>query len=133
MCISFANERKTQIGWVVAIGWRTWKWTSVNNIPPKGSPCCVLDLDEMIVRSLCLKASKKYSENEHVLNWQTNGKSWSKVLIQDYNFWKMAIWNIELNAFWTSTCNTTHPKCRSNIALTPWTTILHFPNIATPN
>jgi hypothetical protein len=133
MCVSFANERKTQVGWVVAIGWKTWKWVSVNNIPPKGSPCCVLDLDEMIVRSLCLKAFKEYNENGHVLNWQTNGKSWSKVLIQDYNSWKMVIWDTELNVFWTSTCNTTHSECRSNIALTPWTTILHFPNVATPN
>jgi hypothetical protein len=45
----------------------------------------------------------------------------------------MAILDIELNVFQTYTCITTHLKCRSNIALTPWTIVLHSPNIATLN
>jgi len=65
MCVSFANERKTQVEWVVVIGWKVRKWTSANNIPSKGSPYCVLDLDEMTVKSPCLKAFEKYNENGH--------------------------------------------------------------------
>ncbi len=37
MCVSFANEGKTQVRWVVAIGQKTQRWTSANNIPPKRS------------------------------------------------------------------------------------------------
>ncbi len=61
MCVSFVNEGKRWIGWAVIVGRRVWKWASANNIPPKGSPCCAPDYDEMIVRSLCLKTSKKYN------------------------------------------------------------------------
>ncbi len=56
MCISFANERKTQIEWVATIKHRTQKWVNANNNPPKGSYYHWLDSDEMIMRSLCLKA-----------------------------------------------------------------------------
>ncbi len=61
MCVSSANEGKTQVGWVVAIGWKAWKWASANNTPPKGSPYHVLDSNEMIVKSPCLKTSKIYN------------------------------------------------------------------------
>jgi len=43
----------------------------------------------------------------------------------------MAIWDTKLNMFQTSTDNTTHFGCRSNVALTPWTIVLHLPNVAT--
>jgi len=66
---------KTQVKWDVAIGWKAWRWISANNTPPKRSPCHVLDLDEMIVKSLCLEASKNYSGDEHAKNQQINGKS----------------------------------------------------------
>jgi hypothetical protein len=59
MCISFANEGKTQVGWVAIIGRRTWKWASANNIPPKGSPYCVWDSNEMIMRSHVFRRLQK--------------------------------------------------------------------------
>jgi hypothetical protein len=61
MCVSSANERKTQIGWVVVVGWKAQKWTNVNNYPWKRSPCCILDSDEMVMKSLCLEVLEKYS------------------------------------------------------------------------
>ncbi len=63
MCIAFANERKTQVEWVVVVGWRMWKWASANNIPLKGCPWHVLDLDEMTMKSSCLKTFEKYNGN----------------------------------------------------------------------
>jgi hypothetical protein len=59
MCVSFANKGKTQIGWVV--GQKVLKWVNVNNTPPKGSPYCVLDLNEMTMRSLWLEVYEKYN------------------------------------------------------------------------
>jgi hypothetical protein len=38
-------------------------------------------------------------------------KSWFKMLVQDYNSWKMVVENIELNAFQTSTSNSMHFAC----------------------
>jgi hypothetical protein len=63
MCISFANEGQTQVGWVVIVGWRMQKWTNVNNTPPKGSLCHLPHLNEMTVKSSCLEAFEKYSGN----------------------------------------------------------------------
>jgi hypothetical protein len=63
MCISSTNEGKTQVGWAVAVGGRAQKWANVNNTLPKGSPSHVPDSNEMIERSLCLEALKKYSGN----------------------------------------------------------------------
>jgi hypothetical protein len=62
-----------------------------------------------------------------------NEKSWSKVLIQNHNSWKVIVQDIKLNVFRTSTYNIAHSICKSNIILTPWTIISHPPNIATPN
>ncbi len=45
----------------------------------------------------------------------------------------MVIRDIELNVFQTSTCNTTHSKCKFNIALIPSTIVSHLLNVATPN
>jgi hypothetical protein len=61
MSVSSANEGKTQVRWVAIVGWKVRRKASANNIPPKGSPCCVLDSNEMIVKSLCLEAFDKYS------------------------------------------------------------------------
>jgi hypothetical protein len=66
MCVSFANEGKTQVGWIVVVGWRVQRWTSVNNTPPEESPCCVSDLDEMIMKSLCLEAFENYGGDGRV-------------------------------------------------------------------
>jgi hypothetical protein len=65
MCVSIANERKTQVEWVVVVAQRVRKWANANNIPPKGPPCCVLDLDEMTAKSPCLEAFEKYNGNVH--------------------------------------------------------------------
>jgi len=62
-CVSFTNEGKTQVGWAIVIGRRTWRWISVNDIPPKGSPYRQPDSNAMIKKSLCLETSKKYSKN----------------------------------------------------------------------
>ncbi len=59
MCIPFANEGKTQVKWVVAIGHKWQKRANVINTPCKGSPYYVPNLDEMIVRSSCLKNLQK--------------------------------------------------------------------------
>jgi hypothetical protein len=61
MCVSSTNERKTQVGWVVVVKQRMWKWASANNTPPKGFPYHVLNWNEMTMKSLCLKTSKKYN------------------------------------------------------------------------
>jgi len=55
MCVSSANEGKTQVRWVVAVKQKVRKWASANNTPSKGSPYHVLDWNEMIMKSLCLK------------------------------------------------------------------------------
>jgi hypothetical protein len=65
MYISSANKGKTQLGWATVMGQKTRRWASTNNIPPKGSPCQVPNLNEMTVKSLCLEASKKYSGDGH--------------------------------------------------------------------
>ncbi len=61
ICISFANEGKTQVRVVVTLKQRLRSWAIVNNAPPNGSSCCVLYFDEMTMRSPCWKAWKKYS------------------------------------------------------------------------
>jgi len=61
MSASFANEGKTQVGWVATIKQKAQKRDSVNNILPKGSPYCLPNSDEMIMRFSCLKAFDKYS------------------------------------------------------------------------
>ncbi len=43
----------------------------------------------------------------------------------------MVVRDTKLNTFQTSTWNTTHSRCRSNMAITPWTIVLHLPNDAT--
>jgi hypothetical protein len=63
MCISSANEGKTKVRWAIVVGQIVQRWTSENNIFLKGSPYSVLDLDEMIVKSPCIEASKKYSRH----------------------------------------------------------------------
>jgi hypothetical protein len=63
MCVSSPNEGKTQVKWAGIVRRRVWRWISANNIPPKGFPCHVQDLDEMIVRFSCLETSKNYSGN----------------------------------------------------------------------
>jgi len=62
MHVSFAIEGKTQVRWATTIGWKMWRWTSANNILPKGSPYHVPNSDEMAVGSLCLEASKNIVE-----------------------------------------------------------------------
>jgi hypothetical protein len=59
------NEGKTQVRWVVAIGQKMWRCVKVNNVPPNGSPCCVLNLNENIVKSSCQEACEKYNGDEH--------------------------------------------------------------------
>jgi hypothetical protein len=65
MCISSTNNEKTQVGWVVEVGQKARRWTNVNNTPLERSPRHVLNSNEMIVRSLCLETSKKYSGDGH--------------------------------------------------------------------
>ncbi len=65
MCVSFANERKTHVKWVVVVRQITQRWVSANNTPPKRSPCHVQDLNEMIMKSMCLEISEKYNGNGH--------------------------------------------------------------------
>ncbi len=60
MCVSFANERKTQVGWVVTIGSRMQRKTNANNTP-KRSPYHVPNSNEMTMKSPCLETSEKYS------------------------------------------------------------------------
>jgi hypothetical protein len=64
MCVSFTNEKKTQVGWVATVGRKMWKWISANNTPPKGSSCHT-NSNEMIVRSPCLEASEQYNGDGH--------------------------------------------------------------------
>jgi hypothetical protein len=59
MCISSANEGKTQIRWVIVIRQRVRRWA--NNTPPKNSFYHVLGSNEIIMKSSCLEASEKYN------------------------------------------------------------------------
>ncbi len=65
MHVSFTNEGKTQVGWVTIIGQKMWKWVNASNTPPKGSPCCVPNLNEMTVKSPCLEVYENYNGNGH--------------------------------------------------------------------
>jgi hypothetical protein len=62
MCVSCVDKKK-KVRW--AIRRRMQKKTSANKIFPKGSPYCVLELDEMIMKSSCLVTSEKYSGDGH--------------------------------------------------------------------
>jgi len=53
LCVAFAKEGKTHVGWVVVIGQKTRRWTKTNNIPPNGSPYRVPNFDKMTMRSPC--------------------------------------------------------------------------------
>lgn len=61
ICISSMNERKSQVGRADVIGWKMQKCAKKNNIPPKGSPCHVLNLKKTTMKSLCWKAYQKYN------------------------------------------------------------------------
>jgi hypothetical protein len=65
MCVSFTNKGKTQVKYTTVIGEKAWKLISANDTPPKGSPYCVPNSNEMTVKSLCLEAFKKCSGNGH--------------------------------------------------------------------
>jgi hypothetical protein len=62
MRVSFSNEGKTQVGWVVTIGQKAQRWANINNTPPKGSPCHVPYSDEMTMKSPCLKVFENIME-----------------------------------------------------------------------
>ncbi len=53
--------------------------------------------------------------------------------LEDCNFSKMIVHDMELKALQTSTYSTTHYGYKSNIAQTPWTIISHPPHVTTPN
>jgi hypothetical protein len=56
ICISSINERKTQVRWVIVIGPKAQRWAWANNVLPNGSPYCVPNSNEMIMRSSCQEA-----------------------------------------------------------------------------
>ncbi len=58
ICVPSSNEGKTQVRWVVVIGWKVRKWTRANNVLLNGYPCHVLDFDEMIMKSPCRETWK---------------------------------------------------------------------------
>lgn len=53
ICVSLVSEGKTQVRWAIIIEQKVQRCVKVNNAPPKGSPCHVLNLDEMIMKSSC--------------------------------------------------------------------------------
>ncbi len=118
ICVSFAKKRKTQVGWATIIGQKAQKWTKVNNIPPNGSPYRIHDFDEMTMKSPCWIAWEKYNGDGCAYNHWTNGKNWSKKLIEYHNSWKMVDHDNELKVLQTSTYNTTQSRCKSNIVRT---------------
>ncbi len=59
------NEGKTQVGWVAIIKWKVKGCTKVNNTPPKGSSRCVLNSNEMSMKSSCQETCNKYNEDGH--------------------------------------------------------------------
>ncbi len=85
ICVSSSNERRTQVGWVVAIGWKVQKWTKTNNVIPIRSPCHVLDFDEMTMKSPCWETWKKYSAMGMHRIFKHMGKidpkNWAKIVI----------------------------------------------------
>jgi hypothetical protein len=44
ICISSINEGKTQVKWVINIGWKTQKWPQANIVLPMGPPIVYLIL-----------------------------------------------------------------------------------------
>jgi hypothetical protein len=58
ICISLERERKNQVGWAIIIGQIMWRCVKVNNTPPKRFPCCLLNSNEMIMKSPCWKLTK---------------------------------------------------------------------------
>jgi len=64
ICVSSTNEGKTQVEFI-AVKQKTWRCVKANNIPPKGSPCHVPNLDEMTMKSLCQIAYEKYCEDRY--------------------------------------------------------------------
>jgi hypothetical protein len=53
ICLSSANKRKTQVGWVITIRQKMQRWAIANNVLPNGFPYHVPNSDEMIMRSPC--------------------------------------------------------------------------------
>ncbi len=58
ICVSFANEGKTQVKRAAIVGWKMQKWVRSNNIHPNGSPCCVPNFNKMTMRSPCSETLK---------------------------------------------------------------------------
>jgi hypothetical protein len=63
ICVSLVNEGKTQVRSAIKIEWKVQRCVNANNVPPKGSPCHVLVLDEMII--FVLKNLQEYNEDGH--------------------------------------------------------------------
>jgi len=59
------SEGKTQVGWATIVRRKTQRCTKVNNTPPKKSPYCVLNLNEMPMKSSCQEVWNKYSGDGH--------------------------------------------------------------------
>jgi hypothetical protein len=76
--VSFANERETQVKGGCCCKTKNVEVNKINNVPPNGSPCHVLNYDEMTVISPHWETWKKHSGDGHAYNDWTNGKSWSK-------------------------------------------------------
>jgi hypothetical protein len=68
ICLSLANEGQTHVGWIVVVGQNARKCVKTNNTLPKGSSCCVLHFNKMILGSLCQEACEKYSGDGHASN-----------------------------------------------------------------
>jgi hypothetical protein len=58
--VSLANEGKTKVGWSVIVRQKMRKCVNANNILFKRSPCHVLNLNKMTMRSSCIKACEEY-------------------------------------------------------------------------
>jgi hypothetical protein len=65
ICVSSESERKNQVRWVIIVGQRVWRRVKANNTPPKRFPCCLLNSNEMIMKSSCWKTYKKYNGDGH--------------------------------------------------------------------
>ncbi len=58
-------KEKKKVGWGVIVGQKMQKCVNANKILFQRSPCHVLNLNKMTMRSSCIKACEKYCGDEH--------------------------------------------------------------------
>jgi hypothetical protein len=84
--ISSTNEGKTKVRWGAIVGQKMRKYVNVNNIMFKRSPCHVLNLNKMTMKSSCIKSMREISWGQTCIKSSNIWENSSKLSIYDLHF-----------------------------------------------